>query len=163
MSATPSCAAAMPSRVLPAACFFACLALAACKPQGAAGTDPAASAGAGADASAAQDSERTWAGLLPCRDCQGIDTRLVLRTEHGRRAYRMTETYIGGSGKNRFDRAGTWKEVPGRVGGEPQVTFVLDPEQAAQRFVLQPDGALELLGADGKPQPQAVAYRLQRL
>ena len=110
-----------------------------------------------------QDSERTWAGLLPCRDCQGIDTRLVLRLDRGRRAYLMTETYLGGSGKTSFNRAGTWTEVQATVDGEPQVTYVLDPDQAAQRFVLQPDGALELLDANGRAPEQAVAYRLQRL
>jgi hypothetical protein len=49
------------------------------------------------------------------------------------------------------------------VGGEPQVLYVLDPDRAAQRFQLQPDGALEMLDANGKPSGQPVAYRLQRL
>ena len=110
-----------------------------------------------------QDMVRTWAGLLPCSDCQGIDTRLVLRTDRGRRNYVMTETYVGGAGKNSFDRAGTWTEVLRKVGGEQQVTYVLDPDRAAQRFVLQPDGALEMLDADGSPPDDAIAYRLQRL
>lgn len=142
------------------------LAIAACQPGGdKADTAPGATVDAGAPAGTWQPaaSERTWAGLLPCRDCQGIDTRLVLRVDAGRRAYVMTETYLGGSGKNSFDRAGTWTEVQATIDGEPQVTYVLDPDHGAQRFVLQPDGALELLGADGKPPQQAVAYRLQRL
>jgi len=114
-------------------------------------------------AAPAEDSERTWAGLLPCRDCQGIDTRLVLRTSQGRRDYVLTETYLGGSGQTSFNREGTWTELRRTEGGEAQVTYVLDPEQAAQRFSLQPDGALELLDAQGKPPAQALAYRLQRL
>ncbi|MEO8160430.1 MAG: copper resistance protein NlpE N-terminal domain-containing protein [Arenimonas sp.] len=140
------------------------LTLSACKPEaGTAAGAPQSGATGGTDAVAAQDTERSWAGLLPCRDCQGVDTRLVLRTKLGRRAYVMTETYLGGSGKNSFDRTGTWTEVQGIVDGEPQVTYVLDPDRAAQRFELQPDGALELLDADGRPPEQAVAYRLQRL
>jgi len=111
----------------------------------------------------AQDTERIWAGLLPCRDCQGIDTRLVLRTDGGRRNYVLTETYLGGSGKTSFNRAGTWIELQRKVGGEPQTTYVLDPGQATQRFSLQPDGALELLDAEGKAPDDAIAYRLQRL
>ena len=114
-------------------------------------------------AAPAEESERTWAGLLPCRDCQGIDTRLVLRTSQGRRDYVLTETYLGGSGKTSFNREGTWTELRRTEGGESQVTYVLDPEQAAQRYSLQPDGALELLEADGKAPAQALAYRLQRL
>lgn len=152
-------------------CSAICLllvALAACTPEGdkgasSPGPGPGADAGPPAEGWPQPASERTWAGLLPCRDCQGIDTRLVLRLDRGRRAYVMTETYLGGSGKNSFNRAGTWTELQATVDGEPQVTYVLDPEQAAQRFALQPDGALELLGADGKPPEQAVAYRLQRL
>ena len=107
-----------------------------------------------------QDTERTWAAL-PCRDA-GHRHPLVLRLDHGRRAYVMTETYVGGSGKNSFNRAGTWTEVQRRVDGEPQVTYVLDPERGAQRFQLQPDGALELVD-EGRPPEQAIAYRLQRL
>ena len=112
---------------------------------------------------ASDDSERIWAGLLPCRDCQGIDTRLVLRTERGRRAYILTETYLGGSGRNSFNRAGSWTEVHYKRDGEAQVTCVLDPDQATQRFALQPDGALELLDPEGKAPQDALAYRLQRL
>jgi copper homeostasis protein (lipoprotein) len=141
------------------------IALAGCKPGAPAGQAPSAALPGEAEVKAApsEDSERVWAGLLPCRDCQGIDTRLVLRTTQGRRAYELSETYLGGSGKNRFDRAGAWTELRRTVDGEPQVTYVLDPDQAAQRYLLQPDGALELLDAGGKAQGDALDYRLQRL
>ena len=141
------------------------LALAGCTPQG--GAPGAADPGQVATVPApADDTERTWAGLLPCADCQGIDTRLVLRTSRGKRNYVLTETYLGGSGsggQTSFNRAGTWTELQRKVGGDSQVTYVLDPDKAAERYVLQPDGALELLGADGKAPSDALAYRLQRL
>jgi len=111
----------------------------------------------------ATQSERTWVGLLPCSDCQGIDTRLVLRATGGHREYVMTETYLGGPGKNSFERSGTWVEVSEPVGGEPATLYILDPERGGQRYSLQPDGALELLEGDGKNSSQDVAYRLQRL
>jgi copper homeostasis protein (lipoprotein) len=114
-------------------------------------------------AAPSEDSERVWAGLLPCRDCQGVDTRLVLRSSQGRRDYVLTETYLGGTGTNSFNREGTWTELRRTEGGEAKVTYVLDPDQATQRFVLQPDGALELLDAEGKDPAEALAYRLQRL
>lgn len=126
---------------------------------GRAGTPPPASSGFGSGESV--QTERTWVGLLPCSDCQGIDTRLVLRAQGGRRDYLMTETYLGGPGKNTFNRAGTWTEVTEQVGGEPVTTYILDPDRAGQRFSLQSDGALELL--EGHERSQAVAYRLQRL
>jgi copper homeostasis protein (lipoprotein) len=139
------------------------LALGACKPQGDASAPVAGEAGTAVPAAPNEDSERIWAGLLPCTDCQGIDTRLVLRTDHGKRNYVLTETYLGGSGKTSFNRAGTWTELQRQVGGEPQTTYVLDPDQAAQHYILQPDGALELTGGDGRAPDDALAYRLQRL
>jgi len=137
------------------------LGLAACTRQGEQGA-PVAGAPAAVPATA-EDTERTWAGLLPCADCQGIDTRLVLRTQGGKRNYVLTETYLGGTGKTSFNRAGTWTELQRKVGGDEETTYVLDPDQAAQHFILQPDGALELTGADGRAPPDALAYRLQRL
>jgi copper homeostasis protein (lipoprotein) len=110
-----------------------------------------------------QNGERAWVGLLPCSDCQGIDTRLVLRSREGRRDYLLTETYIGGGGRNTFSREGVWTQVSETGDGEPRTLYVLDPEQAGQRFSLQPDGALELLEGNGERSGQAVAYRLQRL
>jgi copper homeostasis protein (lipoprotein) len=139
------------------------LVLAACKPPGGQGAPTTAAGGEQVVPAGAQDTERTWAGLLPCADCQGIDTRLVLRTEDGKRNYMLTETYLGGTGKTSFNRAGTWTELQARTGGEARVTYVLDPDKAAQHYALQPDGALELLGADGKEPQDALAYRLQRL
>jgi hypothetical protein len=141
------------------------LALAGCRPGADSNTPPPGGRPGDTEvgASPAEDSERVWAGLWPCRDCQGIDTRLVLRTSQGRRDYVLTETYLGGSGKTSFNREGTWTELRRIERGEPQVTYVLDPEQAAQRFALQPDGALELLDAQGKAPTEALAYRLQRL
>src|SRR5205085_266612 len=110
-----------------------------------------------------EDIERTWTGLMPCSDCQGIDTRLVLRTQRGKRSYVLSETYLGGSGQTSFNRAGTWTELVRNSGNDAQVTYVLDPDKAAQSYALQPDGALEMLDADGKTPPDAVSYRLQRL
>jgi copper homeostasis protein (lipoprotein) len=111
----------------------------------------------------AGDSERIWVGLLPCSDCQGIDTRLVLRAQGGRHNYLMTETYVGSSGRNSFDRAGSWVEQTRQIEGESVTLYILDPDRGGQSYRLQPDGALELIeGNSGEP-GQAVAYRLQRL
>lgn len=107
------------------------------------------------------DTERTWVGLLPCSDCQGIDTRLVLRLKDGRRTYLMSETYLGSIGNNSFDTAGTWMETVGKADG--RVVYILDPERTGQRFALQPDGALEALDGNGNASSQGLAYRLQRL
>lgn len=126
------------------------------------GQPPQSPAGIGGVA-APQASERTWAGLLPCSDCQGVDTRLVLRSTGERRDYLMTETYLGGAGKNSFNRVGSWAEMIETVDGEQVTLFILDPDQAGQRFSLQADGALELLDGHGNEPSQTIAYRLQRM
>jgi copper homeostasis protein (lipoprotein) len=141
-------------------------ALAACQRGGEAA--PAGPGASGADWAAAvgpfaEGSERIWSGLLPCRDCAGVDTRLVLQLKDRQRSYLLTETYLGGEAPNRFTRAGRWIESERAVDGERVTAYTLDPGRAAQVYVLRPDGALELLDAQGRPQAQPIAYRLQRL
>lgn len=109
------------------------------------------------------DSERTWTGLLPCTDCQGIDTRLVLRAAGGRHDYQLTETYLGGQGRNSFSTSGTWVEVTAPIDGESTTLVILDPDKSAQRFAVAPDGALELLDGAGDSASRSVDNRLQRL
>ena len=143
-----------------------CGALAACG-RGSEGA-PAGPGASGADWPRAvgpftEGSERVWSGLLPCRDCAGVDTRLVLQLKDRRHDYLLTETYLGGEAPNRFTRAGRWIESERAVDGERVTAYTLDPGRAAQVYVLRPDGSLELLDADGRPQAQPIAYRLQRL
>lgn len=106
--------------------------------------------------------ERVWQGVLPCSDCLGIDTRLVLRRDGSQRRYHLQETYLGADEPNRFEQQGRWQETRMGEAAAPTVVFVLDPERAPRRFRLEADGGLELLtaGADAPPAPE---YRLQRL
>jgi hypothetical protein len=110
-----------------------------------------------------QESERTWAGLLPCSDSQGIYTRLVVRMHGGKRDYLLTETYLASSGAHRFNRAGPWRESRMALDGEQATVFQLDPAQAGPQYAMQPDGALELLDGNGRLPADGVVYRLQRL
>lgn len=111
----------------------------------------------------ADGNERIWSGVLPCSDCAGVDTRLVLRINGPRRRFELTETYIGGQGETRFSRKGEWIESTRVIDGESLASYTLDPGAGAQVFVLRPEGALELLDGAGRPPSQAVDYRLQRL
>jgi copper homeostasis protein (lipoprotein) len=160
----------MPTRISATAgigLLIAGLLLAGCQPGSQAPLAGTATPGtASAVAEPTGDSERTWVGLLPCSDCQGIDTRLVLRVQGGRRSYLVTETYLGSAGRNSFDRSGSWNEQLQPDQGETAILYVLDPAQGGERFRLQPDGALELLEGPAGPASQAsqaLAYRLQRL
>jgi copper homeostasis protein (lipoprotein) len=145
---------------------LACLLLVGCGPDKDSAADgvkaDSSAPGAQAVIESAQVGERTWTGVLPCRDCQGIDSRLVLRKTERERGYVLSETYIGGAGENTFVREGSWEEVLERVDGETMTVYILDPDQGGQRYALQPDGALVLLDGPGSRQTQAIAYRLQR-
>lgn len=131
-------------------------------PTGRGASGMGSSSGAGTE-QLSDGSERIWSGVLPCSDCAGVDTRLVLRIDGARRGFELTETYIGGQGETRFSRTGDWAEDTRVIDGESLASYTLDPGAGAQVFVLRPDGALELLDGDGRPSAQAVDYRLQRL
>ena len=137
-----------------------CAALAACGKQDA----PAAASKPEpkADAPIADiGGERVWQGVLPCSDCLGIDTRLVLREQGGRRSYRLEEVYLGAAEPNRFEREGRWS-VESEGEDSTALVYVLDPDRAPRRFRLQPDGGVELETGDTGHGP-APEYRLQRL
>lgn len=141
--------------------LFLVLALAACQRQqeaAPAARDREAPAGPIADFGG----ERIWQGVLPCSDCLGIDTRLVLREQGGRRRYRLEETYLGAPEPNRFEREGGWAQSRDGRDDAAGTVYVLDPDRAPRRFRLQPDGGIELLtgSTDATPAPE---YRLQRL
>jgi hypothetical protein len=143
------------------------LVLGACKPRAPADAAPSPPGLPSADAQALfppdQDSERTWVGVLPCSDCQGVDTRLVLRMRGGRRDYLLTETYLAPGGAQRFNRAGAWRESRIALDGDQATVFQLDPAQSGPQYAVQPDGALELLDGNGRAPADPVAYRMQRL
>ena len=106
--------------------------------------------------------ERVWQGVLPCADCLGIDTRLVLRQVGATRRYVLEETYLGAAEPNRFEREGRWVETREGQDDAAATVYVLDPDRAPRRFRLQPDGGVELLTGDVRHDP-APEYRLQRL
>jgi copper homeostasis protein (lipoprotein) len=128
--------------------------------------DPAA-APAEREASApplAEDFERTWLGVLPCADCDGIQTRLVLRGEDGARRYLLEETYLGVEGDNAFVQEGEWTEETASLEGVDTPVYRLDPQGPASRwFWIQPDGGLEMLEGRGRTFGDGLGYRLQRL
>lgn len=126
---------------------------------------PSGSAGDGAEPPAlAEDFERTWLGVLPCADCDGIQTRLVLRGEDGARRYLLEEIYLGVEGDNAFVQEGEWTEDTVTLEGVDTPVYRLDPQGPASRwFWIQPDGGLEMLEGPGRSFGDGLGYRLQRL
>jgi hypothetical protein len=54
------------------------------------------------------DGRLEWAGMQPCADCEGIETRLALVREAGKRSFVLTETYLA-ERPVRFVSSGRWE------------------------------------------------------
>lgn len=125
---------------------------------------PPSPPGPGADAAGVDArAERSWLGVLPCADCDGIQTRLSLHVEDGEQRYELEEIYLGGAEDNRFVQEGDWREEEVVIEGQATAVYRLDPDGPGRWFWPQPDGALEMLEAAGQPAADRIAYRLQRL
>lgn len=104
---------------------------------------------------------RSWLGVLPCADCDGIQTRLQLVREGDTQTYELEETYLGADGDAVFTERGAWiQEGAGASTG----FFRLDPEApTGRRFELRADGSLDQLDGEGRALDPDGQYRLQRL
>lgn len=131
-------------------------------------TDPAASTApptpsADAAPSMAQSLDAIWQGVLPCADCDGIQTRLRLLADAQGRRYELQETYLAEDGGEVFDGQGGWSEETAVINGQPTEVYRLDVQGASRWFSVQPDGALEMLDAREQPASDGLAHRLQRM
>lgn len=152
------------SRLIRLLFVSALLALAACGQETPSGDETAGPADTrDAEAPVDGDFERAWLGVLPCADCDGIQTRLVLRGENGARRYLLEETYLGAEGDNAFVQEGEWREETVQLEGVDTTVYRLDPQGPGRWFWLQPDGGLEMLEGEGRASLDGLAYRLQRL
>ena len=129
--------------------------------------DATTAAPAEAPLDAAEDFERTWLGVLPCADCDGIQTRLQLVRDGDARTYALEETYLGADGEAVFRQEGRWIEEPveGLDDAEGGTSgYRLDPGTPASRaYLLRADGALDQLDGRGRLLDGGGQYRLQRL
>ena len=107
--------------------------------------------------------DATWQGVLPCSDCDGIQTRLHLVADDQGRQFQLEETYLAGNDGEVFEGQGPWFEESAVIRGEPTTVYRLDADGASRWFALQPDGALEMLEDRGQPTADGLAHRLQRL
>lgn len=55
-----------------------------------------------------RDGRMEWAGMQPCADCDGIQTRLVLARDGGDRGFVLTETFLAAQ-PVRFVARGSWE------------------------------------------------------
>lgn len=93
--------------------------------------------------------EGTWAGVLPCADCEGIDVDLELQREAGAAGrYRLLETYLGAADNAGFEIAGEWREEGCRAGDDAGTCLVLI--ESGQRWFRHADGSLQAVDVDGR-------------
>ncbi|MGY0633935.1 copper resistance protein NlpE N-terminal domain-containing protein [Luteimonas sp. A478] len=89
-----------------------------------------------------------WAGSLPCADCAGIQTSLVLARDGDRQRWRMAETYLTAEHAERFVQGGRWQSAEGLV-------LLEGTEGSLRTFALLSDGRLQLRDSEGRPLPGA--------
>jgi hypothetical protein len=94
------------------------------------------------------DGRVEWRGMLPCADCDGIETLLVLERRRDVHRYDLVETFLAESDGARFAESGQWQMEGARLS--------LQGEGGAIRhYALLPDGRLQPRDARGR------AFRLR--
>ncbi|MGI8561150.1 MAG: copper resistance protein NlpE N-terminal domain-containing protein [Luteimonas sp.] len=90
------------------------------------------------------DGRVEWRGLLPCADCDGIQTLLVLERRGDVHRYDLVETFLADQEGARFAESGRW--------GQQGAMLTLEGEGGASRhYALLPDGRLQPRDAGGRP------------
>ncbi|WP_342315226.1 copper resistance protein NlpE [Lysobacter sp. FW306-1B-D06B] len=156
------------SKFVALACALLCaLSLSACKPQAPAeppaaqpeATAPAPAADAQPSAQSAPFDVKafagTFTGTLPCADCPGIDTRIVLAADG---TYTITESYQERSAPE-LKGDGTW------TAEENNQRLRLDPNSKSDNdrlFAILSHDEIRQLDMEGKPIESALPYNLKR-
>lgn len=84
----------------------------------------------------------TYQGVLPCADCGGIDTEIMI---HDNNTYMETQNYLDKEGENSFKFEGTV------VWNEDKTQFTLTPSKEGENAVTYKvqEGSIVALDADG--------------
>lgn len=98
---------------------------------------------------------KTYKGVLPCADCSGRNTTLVLKTSSSspsQGTYEMTTIYEGQDVEPLIEK-GEWITQRGDAVDPNATVIVLNPKSAtdAQRFVVDKSNNLQQLDMNGKP------------
>ena len=108
----------------------------------------------------------TFEGLLPCADCPGLKTELVLTPKGegwAEGTYRLTETYLERGGPT--VTTGEWTTLRGDAVDPDATVYQLDPDKPhGSRYFLRvgQDEAIRTLDGDMKTLPPGLPDRLDR-
>lgn len=83
-----------------------------------------------------------WNGMQPCADCEGIETRLVLTRDGGRRNFVLSETYLA-ERPVRFVASGQWQR-------ERDLLQLRAEDGSRLSYALLADGRLQPRDARGR-------------
>jgi hypothetical protein len=92
------------------------------------------------------DGSIEWQGLLPCADCDGIQTQLSLLRNGDLRSYTLTETYLADDGDTRFIDNGRWRR-------DGELLRLRGESGGVHVYALLPDGRLQPRDARGRAFP----------
>lgn len=105
--------------------------------------------------------ETVYEGLLPCADCQGILTNLMLQGDSS--SYFLTETYLGtGKPDSVFLRSGTYTTLTAADSVTALVELSAVKESGPLYFEIAGDTALIRLDMNAKRIPGDLNYTLVR-
>lgn len=102
-------------------------------------------------------------GTLPCADCAGIDTHLVLqRDELDRNSYTLRQIYQNEKPSKPFNSAGTWRMEIRNSNGLALIHIDSGRPGAGKTFRIQEDGSLLMTSPSGEPAASDLDYSLER-
>ncbi|WP_105573621.1 envelope stress response activation lipoprotein NlpE [Cronobacter sakazakii] len=93
--------------------------------------------------------QQSWKGVLPCADCEGIETALFLEKDG---TWVMNQRYLGAKGQAVFAAYGTWARTADKL--------VLTDSEGEKTYFRARGEALEMLDREGNPIESSLNYRL---
>ena len=94
--------------------------------------------------------QQSWRGILPCADCEGIETSLFLEKDG---TWVMNERYQGVDEPSSFASYGTWARTADKL--------VLTDSKGEKSYYRAKGEALEMLDREGNPIESQFNYTLQ--
>jgi len=94
--------------------------------------------------------QQSWRGVLPCADCEGIETSLFLSKEG---SWVMNQRYHGGKAPSVFGSYGNWARTADKL--------ILTDSHGEKTYFRAKGEALEMLDREGNPISSRLNYTLQ--
>ncbi|MBX3256937.1 MAG: copper resistance protein NlpE N-terminal domain-containing protein [Chitinophagaceae bacterium] len=110
----------------------------------------------------------TFEGTIPCADCGGIKTELILYQDIANaenNTYTLSETYLGGKlGDTTFTSNGKWDILKGMKGDDTATVYFLnyDEPDDSRYFLKKGDAAIIMLDKDQQLIESPLNYTLHR-